>query len=70
MSESVLVVALKSGFAAVTSAVKALTARVTAVEGKANAALPAANLTGVTKIAVVSALPGTPDPNTLYITTT
>lgn len=39
----------------------------TAAQGaKADAALPAANLSGFTKFAVVTALPGSPDPNTIY----
>lgn len=39
----------------------------TAAQGvKADAAVPAANLSGFTKFAVVTALPGSPDPNTIY----
>jgi hypothetical protein len=54
------------GTAAATNA----TAYATAAQGAtADAAWPAASLTGATKIAVVSALPGTPDSNTLYFVT-
>lgn len=54
-----------------TAAATDSTAYATAAQGtKADAAWPASSLTGATKLAVVATLPGTPDANTLYFTTT
>lgn len=54
-----------------TAAATDATAYATSAQGaKADAAWPAASLTGATKIAVVATLPGTPDASTLYFTTT